>query len=105
MWFSPFRVCHDAKKIDIPTEKFGTRFENGVEAEQSSEQFLGLLFGLWGSAFAASIGEIARLTDEVQFPTFGLLPLLKKIGFIDYFSSMRFLPTPVNHDFTEVTFA
>ncbi|KAI9011985.1 acyl transferase/acyl hydrolase/lysophospholipase, partial [Phycomyces nitens] len=66
--FTPYDMGSEEIGAWIPVWSFGRRFENGNNTERLPEQTMGILMGLFGSAFAASL---AHFYYEIR----GFLPL------------------------------
>eukprot|EP00455_Lapot_gusevi_P013914 TRINITY_DN16882_c0_g1_i1.p1 TRINITY_DN16882_c0_g1~~TRINITY_DN16882_c0_g1_i1.p1 ORF type:complete len:763 (+),score=215.42 TRINITY_DN16882_c0_g1_i1:123-2411(+) len=89
MEFSPFEVRSLDSSLAIPTWSFGRKFENGVSVNVCPEQCLGVLMGMWGSAFCASIEEMDRNVGHQARLLFTMVKAL---------SSTRLVPPPLNYN-------
>lgn len=58
--FSPYEVGTAAFKYWIKPDYFGQLFDNGKSLDIGPRQSLGFMFGIFGSAYAVSIGEVLR---------------------------------------------
>lgn len=54
--FTPFEIGSAEYGAYVPSWAFGRRFNNGISINNSPEQSLGFLFGIFGSAFCAHVG-------------------------------------------------
>jgi phospholipase A2 len=66
--FSPYYMSNSIERLSIPTEAFGSHFENGRASHLLPEQSLGYLLGIFGSAYAINAQEIYQdyYVDFVQ---------------------------------------
>ncbi|CEG69427.1 hypothetical protein RMATCC62417_05504 [Rhizopus microsporus] len=55
--FTPFEVGSEEINAWIPVWAFGRKFENGMNIERLPEQSIGVLMGMFGSAFVASLAH------------------------------------------------
>ncbi|CEG75570.1 hypothetical protein RMATCC62417_10591 [Rhizopus microsporus] len=55
--FTPFEVGSEEINAWIPIWAFGRKFENGMNIERLPEQSIGVLMGMFGSAFVASLAH------------------------------------------------
>ncbi|KAI8644052.1 acyl transferase/acyl hydrolase/lysophospholipase, partial [Parasitella parasitica] len=55
--FTPYDMGSEEINAWIPTWSFGRKFENGKNLERLPEQSLGILMGMFGSAFVASLAH------------------------------------------------
>ncbi len=56
--FTPFEVGSTYLNTWIPTAAFGKKFSAGLSTDQSPEEHYSYLLGLFGSAYAASAGDV-----------------------------------------------
>ncbi len=56
--FTPYEVGSDFLSSYVPTQSFGSQFENGISHAHSPEPSLGYLMGIFGSFLSANFKEI-----------------------------------------------
>ncbi len=69
--FSPFEIGSTYLKTWIPTTAFGKKFIKGISNDGAQEENLGFMLGIFGSAYAASAGDIVQAIKESFIAEFG----------------------------------
>ena len=74
--FTPFEVGGAWLEAYVPSWAFGRKFNNGISVNFAPEQSFGYLLGIFGSAFAVTVG---RLFDELSISNKMHTKLAKKL--------------------------
>jgi cytosolic phospholipase A2 len=69
--FSPFEIGSTYLKTWIPSSAFGKSFSKGVSNDGTTEESLGFMLGLFGSAYAANVGDIVQAIKETLIAEYG----------------------------------
>jgi phospholipase A2 len=64
MEYSPFEIGSPFLKTWVRPWAFGKEFNKGLSSDISREERLGFMLGLFGSAYAGSVGDLIQLLNE-----------------------------------------
>jgi predicted acylesterase/phospholipase RssA len=106
--FNPYYVCNIAEQLAIPLWAFGRRFDDGKSHDYTREKTVGYLLGMFGSAYAGTLQEIAGHlratlhraiaeadTFAAQIKFQALRILLTVSSKVPLLNTLRFLPVRV----------